>query len=229
MIYLSHIINCLLWKMVIKINFDFIILLKAFFIGLALSFPMGPIGLLCVQRTLVYSRRVGFISWIGAAISDFIYGFIAFRGTNYLKPFLQKKEFLFTIITGIIFLIIGIKTYIYSNKKKQLKNLYTIHPTLSTFMMGISNPMTVIIFLGIFSVLQISYTNTNHFNSYLVLFSIFLGSVTNWFILTYIINKFKRKMDISFFSKIDKVVGLIVSLMGFLGLLKGIILIGRKF
>ena len=111
---------------------DFIF--KGILIGIIASAPMGPVGILCVQRTLNKGRWFGFITGVGAAISDFIYALIVGLGMSFIMEPLQNPEYQFILqITGsIILLLFGIYCFISNPTKKihksgNVKGLSLIH------------------------------------------------------------------------------------------------------
>ena len=102
------------------IEIDLILLIKGLIIGLLVSVPLGPIGVLCIQRTLNKGRRSGFISGLGASSADTIFALVASLGLTIVINFVREQQQYFQIAGGLIVLYIGFKIF-YTNPVKQLK------------------------------------------------------------------------------------------------------------
>ncbi len=87
------------------------LLISGVLVGIIVSAPLGPVGILCIQRTLNRGRWVGFITGIGAAMSDIIYAIITGYGMSFMNDFILKHEVLLQIIGSILLLLFGIYTY----------------------------------------------------------------------------------------------------------------------
>lgn len=93
---------------------------KGFFVGLMVTIPLGPIGVLCIQRTLNKGRNSGFVSGMGAAIADSIFAVIAGFGINFIISFIKEYQFYFQLFGGLIVLFLGIHIF-YTNPVRQLR------------------------------------------------------------------------------------------------------------
>ena len=83
--------------------------LYAVFIGVFISFPIGPVGLLCVQRTIKRGMKIGYISAIGIITADLFYGFVVLLASSYIKKYISKDNLILNLIISVLFLIIGFK------------------------------------------------------------------------------------------------------------------------
>lgn len=205
---------------------DFIF--KGILIGIIASAPMGPVGILCVQRTLNKGRWFGFITGVGAAISDFIYALIVGLGMSFIMEPLQNPEYQFILqITGsVILLLFGIYCFISNPTKKIHKSGNTkgtlLHNGLTAFLVTFSNPL--IIFLLMATYAQFAFVQPSRpFEMVIGFACIPIGALIWWYGLTWLINKIRGIFDVNGISIINKVIGSIVVLFSL------IILIGTIF
>jgi threonine/homoserine/homoserine lactone efflux protein len=164
---------------------ELLIILKGLLIGMIVSLPIGPLGLISIQRTLNKGWKVGFLSGLGGALSDLCYSSLAILGMGLIDDFLEKNRYLFNSVTGLLFLIVGINIIIKAIGGKELKEeKEVIHPAVSTFLMGLSNPMTFLIFLAIFTRMGIDVESEDVMESIVFIISIFMGSTIFSFFTT---------------------------------------------
>ena len=203
------------------LNFIF----KGMLIGLIASAPMGPVGVLCVQRTLNKGRWYGFITGIGAALSDMIYAAITGYGMSYVMDVLsnQQTKMYLQIVGSIMLLAFGVYTY----KSDPTKKIHRsgngkgtlFHNGMTAFLVTFSNPLIIFLFVACFA--QFAFVMPDHPFEMLVGFaSIVFGALLWWFGLTWLIDKIRGKFDDNGIKLINQVIGSIVvlcSIIMFLG------------
>jgi len=86
--------------------------LKGLVIGFSVAAPVGPIGILCINRTLSKGRLHGFVSGLGAATADALYGCIAAFGLTFITTFLLTQKSLLQLVGGLILSYLGVKTFL---------------------------------------------------------------------------------------------------------------------
>ena len=182
-----------------------------FIIGFMASVPLGPIGVLCIQRTLSKGKLSGFISGLGAATSDAIYAIIAIFSLSFVVSFIEQ-QLLFLHIFGVIILIfLGLKIF-YTNPAKQLRrqnrktNSY-VQDYVSTFFLTITNPLYVFLFIGFFAGFRVVAPKTNLINPLILIAGVFVGATLWWFILTSVVNLFRSKINLRRLWWINKIAG----------------------
>lgn len=192
---------------------DFIF--KGMLIGIIASAPMGPVGVLCVQRTLNKGRWYGLVTGVGAAASDIIYAALTGFGMSFLMDFVndERNRFYLQIIGSVLLLIFGIYTYRSdptrnirqtSNKRGTL-----FHNGLTAFLVTISNPLIVFLFIATFA--QFAFVLPNHpFEMCVGFMSIVAGAMLWWFGLTWLVDKVGSKFDNSGLKIINQVIGWVV-------------------
>ena len=164
------------------------LLLKGFAIGLAISALVGPIGLLCIRRSMVDGRLAGLFTGLGAATADAIYGLIAVLGLSAVTTLLLTHTTAIHLAGGIFLIYLG--THMMRSKPpvlnagtgrtRSLSGAY-----FSTVFLTLANPITILAFIGIFSGLGISMSTTGHpWNAGSLVLGVFLGSCSWWLCLS---------------------------------------------
>lgn len=191
--------------------------LYAIFIGCLITLPIGPGGLLCVQRTVKKGMKVGYLSAIGFVISDLFYGFIVLLASSFIEKYISKENLIINVVITILFLYMGINLII--SKEHEIED-HSIHPILSGFLMGFANPGTLFIYIGIFHFFPVKLGFSNLYYTIEILFCIFLGSNILWFVLTELIVHAKKFFTIHHFFIFDKIIGGIITIFGLVNLLE---------
>ena len=186
---------------------------------------MGPVGVLCVQRTLNKGRWYGFITGIGAAVSDMIYAAITGYGMSYVMDVLsnQQTKMYLQIVGSIMLLLFGLYTYC-SDPTKKIHNSGNGKGTLwhngvTAFLVTFSNPLIIFLFLACYA--QFAFVMPNHpFEMFVGFLSIVFGALLWWYGLTWLIDKIRGKFDANGIKIINQFIGAVVvlcSIIMFLG------------
>jgi len=132
---------------------DTTLYLKGFLLGLAIAAPVGPIGILCIRRTLVRGRVAGLVSGLGAATADAVYGMIAGLGLTILTDRLVEAQTWMRLIGGLYLGYLGAKTFLAPppDQEIQASQKGIAGAYLSTFALTMTNPMTIFSFLAAFA------------------------------------------------------------------------------
>ncbi len=193
---------------------DFIF--KGILIGIMASAPMGPVGVLCIQRTLNKGRWYGFITGIAASVSDIIYALFTGLGMSFVMNFInnERNRFLLQISGSVLLLIFGIYCF-YSNPTRKLhksvkKSKGTLlHNGVTAFIVTLSHPLIILLFIFLFA--QFAFVVPNRPIEMSVGYaSIVLGAILWWFGLTWLIDKIRGIFDDNGILIINKIVGCIV-------------------
>ena len=186
---------------------------------------MGPVGVLCVQRTLNKGRWYGFITGIGAAVSDMIYAAITGYGMSYVMDVLsnQQTKMYLQIVGSVMLLLFGLYTY-RSDPTKKIHNSGNgkgslWHNGVTAFLVTFSNPLIIFLFLACYA--QFAFVMPNHpFEMFVGFLSIVFGALLWWYGLTWLIDKIRGKFDDNGIKIINQVIGAVVvlcSIIMFLG------------
>ena len=164
-------------------------LLQGIVLGFLIAAPVGPVGVLCIQRTLNRGRLSGFVSGLGAAVADAFYGAVAAYGLVMISRFLIDRQFVLRLIGVIFLLYFGFKSY-YSKarevnfeEKESGTNIFT--DFISTFFLTITNPMSIIAFSILFTGVGFGFRGSSNLTATLLVVGVFLGSALCWFLLSF--------------------------------------------
>ena len=201
------------------------LILKGILIGIIASAPMGPVGVLCVQRTLNKGRWYGFITGVGAAFSDFIYALLTGLGMSFMLDFISNPsyKFLIQLSSSIILLLFGL----YCFKSNPTKNMHQSgnskgtlwHNGVTAFLVTFSNPMIMFLFIFLYGLFAFSVP-AHPFEMSISFLSIVAGALLWWFGLTWLVDKIRGKFDNTGILIINKIIGSVViifSLIVFFG------------
>ncbi|MDR2234260.1 MAG: LysE family translocator [Tannerella sp.] len=195
---------------------------KGFLIGILVSAPMGPTGLLCVQRTLNKGRWYGFVSGLGATLSDIFYATITGLSIGLIVDFLEAYQKPIEIFGCMVLGIFGY--FIFRSKPvKRLeqpgeaKQSY-IRAFLTSFLLTFSNVMIVLLFLGLFARFAFSLPAKSFWIIVNGLGGIALGAVAWWFSVTYVVSKMRRWFNTKGIRVLNRTVGVIILFLALAGL-----------
>ena len=192
------------------------ILFQGILIGFSIAAPVGPIGILCIRRTLAQGRLAGLISGFGAATADAIYGCIAGFGLTFISQFLVDQQNLLQLVGGIFLLYLGIKTFFAKGSEKVVENkdqgLWGTY--LSTFFLTLTNPITILSFVAIFAGLGVVSVSGNYTSALMLVLGVFTGSMLWWMLLSSGATFFQKKINLQGLVWINKISGGIITGFG---------------
>lgn len=189
---------------------------KGILIGLLVSIPLGPIGVLVIQRTVNKSRMAGLLSGMGAALSDTVYAIIAGFSLTFVIDFIRVHEMLFQVIGAVVVLALGIHIF-FTNpvkdiRRNRLRGNTHFQDIISSFLVTFSNPLTVFVFLAVFTSSGVAVSLEQPYHSFFVILGIFLGAFLWWFSLSGIVSLFRHKINLRILWWINKTAGAIIIL-----------------
>jgi threonine/homoserine/homoserine lactone efflux protein len=194
-----------------------LILISGIIIGFLVAAPVGPTGILVINRTLKSGKKIGFISGIGAALADTLYAsFVSFSISIIINFLFNNQELIQA--TGSVFLaIVGYKTIrtVPKEKGKVSDHNYLI----TTFFLTLTNPLTLLAFIGIFASFGTAIYCREFTGAILLITGVFCGSCSWWFLLTIIVNRFKERMNEHVEILINRISGIIMILFGIASLI----------
>ncbi|MDR2469775.1 MAG: LysE family translocator [Tannerella sp.] len=198
------------------------ILGKGFIIGILVSAPMGPIGMLCVQRTLSKSRWHGFISGLGATLSDIIYAIITclFMGlvVNFVETHQQWLELFGSIVLAVFGYYIFFSDPIKNLRKKKEKKLSFAQDFVTAFLLTFSNMLIVLLYIGLFAHLSFVESDQPVWQLLYGLGGIAAGATLWWFVLTTLVSKLQRWFGIRNIYILNRVIGCVIFLLAVAGI-----------
>ena len=193
-----------------------ILFLKGVVVGLSMAVPVGPIGILCIRRTLLEGRLFGFVSALGLATADVVFGCIAGFGLTFISDFLISQQVWLRLIGGLFLCVIGLKVLFTKFVEREVPSLGKgyLSAYTSMFFLTLTYPMTVLIFLGIFAGLGIGSTKGNYVAIAALVLGVFTGSILWWAILSTFIGSLRDKFKTQNWQWVNKVSGILITGFG---------------
>jgi threonine/homoserine/homoserine lactone efflux protein len=196
-------------------------LIKGLVIGLSIAVPVGPIGILCIRRTLTQGRIVGFLSGLGAATADAFYGAVAGFGLTFLSNFVIGQQTWLRLIGGVILCYLGIRTFVSKPAEQgiSLEENSFWSAYLSTFFITLTNPMTILFFAAVFAGLGVGSAGDYYVSAGILVLGVFIGSAMWWLILCGFTGILQRLFNFERLQWLNRISGLIIIGFGLFALL----------
>lgn len=191
-------------------------LLEGLAVGFAIAAPVGPIGVLCIHRTLAAGRLAGFVSGLGAATADALYGAIAAFGLTAISQALQSQSVWLRLVGGLFLCYLGARTFLSppAVREATVKGRGLLAYYASTFGLTVTNPATIISFLGVFAGLGLVRAQAGYPSAALLVAGVFLGSASWWFVLSTGVSLVRHTFDTRRLRWVNRVSGVIVAGFG---------------
>jgi threonine/homoserine/homoserine lactone efflux protein len=191
------------------------VFLQAAAVGFAIAAPVGPIGVLCIRRTLATGRIAGLVSGLGAATADATYGGIAGFGVTFLSTLLVSQQVPIRLLGGVFLLFLGVRTFLSvpgGSHRKPEGSLASDY--LSTFALTLSNPVTIIAFAAIFAGLGVTGRAVDYTAGAFLVSGVFAGSAFWWVILSSVTSSFREAFDLDRMRWVNRISGLVIAGFG---------------
>lgn len=184
-------------------------------IGLLVSVPLGPIGVLIIQRTMNKGRLSGFASGMGAAFSDIIYAVIAGFSISYIIDFVKEQQYWIQLFGSLVMVAFGYFIF-RSNPARELRKAQRQSSTgtffkdmTTTFGLTISNPLLIFVFIGVFAGLKVM-EGGGIGEPLIVIPGVFFGALFWWFTLTSLVSLFRKKINLRGLWRLNRITGIII-------------------
>lgn len=200
---------------------EFSFLVRGLVAGFMIAAPVGPVNVLCIRQTLNHGRRFGFVSGLGAALADALYGAVAVYGLQFISSLLFARQGWITVIGGLFIIFLGARTVLAKPPKRTLfpkkkKKNYT-SSLVSTFLLTLTNPSTIISFGAIFAWLGLAAAGRGPGTPLLLTAGVFLGSAFWWLVLALSVGAFRKQVKESMVT-VNRVSGIIIIAFGVVAL-----------
>jgi threonine/homoserine/homoserine lactone efflux protein len=200
---------------------DATILLKGLVLGFSIAAPVGPIGVLCIRRSLAEGRAAGLVSGLGAATADAFYGSIAAFGLTFVSVFLVSQQTWLRLVGGVFLCYLGVKTFLArpaedagSGKTGGLAAAYA-----STLFLTLTNPMTILSFAVIFAGLGVGGTGEGYASAATLVLGVFLGSSLWWLFLSGVAGTLRGRFNLRALLWVNRLSGILIAGFGLVALL----------
>ncbi len=199
------------------------LMLKGLIIGIFVSAPVGPIGILCLQRTLNGGRAHGFATALGATVSDLLYALIAVFSMSFVVEFIESHQFILQILGSVIVFFFGLYTYA-SNPVRSLTKMNGVKKNyiqdfLTSFGLTVTNPLVVFLFIALFAKFSFITEETTFYESICGILFILLGAAMWWSLLVNIVNKFRGRFNLRGLWIVNKLTGVALMVISLISLL----------
>lgn len=191
-------------------------------VGILMSAPMGPIGMLCIQRTLNKGRASGFFTGVGAALSDLIYAMLAGLGMSMIIDFVEAHQTLLQLFGSVV--LFGFGIYIarknpvntLKTNKSSLKNNY-VQDLVTGFLFTFSNPLILFLVIGLYARFNFPSPDFMFYHYVVGFLSIITGALLWWLIITYFVNKVRGHFNVRSIWLVNIIIGTLICLMSVIG------------
>lgn len=199
---------------------EYVLLLKGIIIGFALALPIGPVGILCIRKTITRGHLPGMIIGFGAATADAMYGCVAALGLTFISDLLVTQHMWLRLIGGAFLLYLGIKTFLTHpvEEMPQANGRGLLGTYVSTLLLTLANPITIFAFLGVFAALGLRNGNLGYGSAATLVSGVFLGSALWFFTLSYGVTLFRKKINSTGLGWINRISGLLIILFGIIAI-----------
>jgi len=189
--------------------------LRGVAVGLIIAVPVGPVNVLCIQRTIQKGWKAGTLSGLGSAVADTLYGAIAAFGITLVIQFLIREEFWIRLIGGILLMGIGVVYYCKPARSIEAgEDRSSLHSDfVSTLLLTLTNPTTVLSFLAVLATLGLGKQRPLWQTSFLV-GGIFCGSMAWWIVLATVVNRLRSRLTDGSMRWMNRVAGLAIGGFG---------------
>lgn len=198
------------------------IITRGFAIGGLISAPMGPIGMLVIQRTLSKGQKSGFYTGIGASLSDLIYCLLTGFCLSFVTGIIDRHQLIIQIAGSVVVAVFGI----YLFRKNPTRQLRTAAPAgadpwsdfISGFLLTFSNPLILFFIVGLFARFNLILPEYYIHHYIVAYFSILVGALFWWGFVTYLVNKLRRRFNVRALWLVNRIVGTVLIVMGIVGM-----------
>jgi threonine/homoserine/homoserine lactone efflux protein len=205
----------------------FTLFLKGLAVGFVIAAPAGPIGVLCVRRTLVFGRLAGLASGFGATLADTFYGAVAAFGVTLVSGWLLSHAVAFRLAGGAFLAVLGARMLLSHRRPPPLpderpgRSLDLPHAFATAFIVTLTNPMTIVAFLGIFAALGVGELTGDRRLALTLVAGVFVGAATWWLLLAGGANLLRDRLNRGGLSWVNRVSGTIMLVFGAYALISG--------
>jgi threonine/homoserine/homoserine lactone efflux protein len=199
-------------------------LLLGILIGLVMAAPIGPVNIICIRRALTKGPKNGFIVGTGAAVADGFFGALAAFGLAGLTTFIEEFNIWFQVGGGVALIIIATKLWFSHPHVDAIIDTYKdrIKAAIGTFLLTMSNPLTVLGFVAIFMSMGLEKMGNNYFNASFFSVGIFVGSCLWWAIVSHGAAHLGKGVTDKGLEKINHISAIIILFFGLVALVKNV-------
>jgi threonine/homoserine/homoserine lactone efflux protein len=192
-----------------------IFFLKGLIIGFAMAVPIGPIGIMCIRKTLAEGHSRGMVIGLGAATADVLYGSIAAFGLTFVSEIIASQHVWLRLIGGALLLFLGIRTFRSKGKNPKVPTVNSglFGSYASSFLLALTNPVTIFAFVAVFAAFGLGH-RLFIVSACILVVGIFAGSCIWFLTLGYVATLFREKLDAGGLTWVNRISGVLIILSG---------------
>lgn len=191
-------------------------LLQGLIVGISIAAPIGPIGVLCIRRTLSHGKWLGFVSGLGIATAHAIYGLLSVFGLSIISHFLAGKHMWLHLFGGVYLCFLGFRMCI--RQALQSDNTYStgslFQSYLSSLLITLTNPVTFLSFTTMFTGIGMMQHASNHLANCFIVSGVFLSSAGWWFVLSSLIGLCRQRLKPQMILWLNRLSGILIFFFG---------------
>lgn len=202
------------------------IFLSGLAVGLFVSAPMGPVGILCIQRTLYKGRKTGLYTGVGAAISDFLYCLLTGFGLAFIEDFIENNQEVIKLVGSAV--LIGFAVYLFKKNPSVGLRKPEVQPgspgkdILGGFLFTFSNPLILFLIIGLFARFNFLSPDYKFYHYILGYLAIIAGALGWWWVVTFFVDKLRAHFNVRSMWLINRCIGVLILLFALVGIITGI-------
>lgn len=198
--------------------------LKGLVLGLSIAAPVGPIGVLCIRRTLARGRLLGLVSGLGAATADAAYGAIAAFGLTAITTLLVNQQFWLALSGGFFLCFLGLKTFAAQPVERAATDSGRglLGAYVSTLVLTLTNPLTILSFVAVFAGLGLGQSSSDYVDAGWMVVGVLGGSALWWGVLTTGVSRLRSRFDTRAMRWVNRLSGAILLSFGVVALLSAV-------
>lgn len=198
------------------------VFIRGFVIGVLISAPMGPIGMLVIQRTLDKGRWPAFFTGIGASVSDMFYCILTGAGIAFITDFINSQQLVLQVVGSLVLAIFGVYLFRKNPSRQLHKSLVPVPNSYwkdiaSGFLLTFSNPLILFFIIGLFARFNFLLPHFRYYHYILGYLAISIGAVTWWFLITTLVNKMRSHFNLRSLYIINRIIGSLLVAFSLIG------------
>lgn len=199
---------------------------KSILVGLAASIPLGPVVMLVIRKTVQHGRRAGFVTGIGAALVDTMYAVIGVLALAVISHFVEAHSYLIAVVGGFVVTVIGV-IMAFRDPFKGMREKYEVVDrasasyTVQGLMLSLANPGALVLMLALIAFFRVGMTSR-----ILTVAGVLTGALVWWWLFSYLVHRFVKKLNINTLVVINKITGIGVAIFGVIWIVRAFLTIG---
>lgn len=189
--------------------------IKGVIIGFAMAVPIGPLGVLCIRKTLAEGRSRGLVIGLGAASADALYSSIAAFGLTIVSDVIDNNQLWVRLFGGLLLLVLGVRTLLTKRSDPLVifdsKGFWGTYA--SAFLIAVTNPLTIFAFIAIFAAFGLAH-DLRAIDASILVIGVFGGSLLWFLTLGFVAKLFHRKLDAGGLRWVNRVAGVLIIASG---------------